>query len=74
MLHNICKDRNLQIPDGDDLDLVEDDQQALAEPQPQPQPAAGRPREGLQYRDQFAALHFKYVSTLSMFYLSSVYA
>lgn len=72
MLHNICKQRNLHIPDGEDLNIVEEaDQQPL---EPPLQPDAGRPREGLQYRDQFVALHFKYVSTFAIFSLFSGYA
>ncbi|KAK3896277.1 hypothetical protein Pcinc_000021 [Petrolisthes cinctipes] len=58
MLHNICKDRKIHIPVGEDHDNGEEDdnQQPL---EPPPQPAAERPREGLQYRDEFVNLHFK---------------
>lgn len=61
MLHNICKERNIQIPAGEDLNIDEDDdpQPLQPQPEPQPQPAAGRAREGLQYRDEFVTLHFK---------------
>ncbi|KAK3873579.1 hypothetical protein Pcinc_021422 [Petrolisthes cinctipes] len=57
MLHNICKDRNIGIPAGEDYNNGEedDDQQPL---EPPPQPAAARPREGLLYRDQFVNVHF----------------
>lgn len=55
MLHNICKDRNIEIPAGEDLNIVDDDNQQPLEPQP----AAERPRDGLQYRDEFVNRYFK---------------
>ena len=56
MLHNICKERNIQMPAEEDIMLEEDDPQPVEQ---QPQRAAERPREGLQYRDEFVHLHFK---------------
>ncbi|KAK4321312.1 hypothetical protein Pmani_007888 [Petrolisthes manimaculis] len=54
MLHNICKDRNIGIPAGEDHNNgEEDDDQQPLEPPP-------RPREGLLYRDQFVNLHFNH--------------
>ena len=57
MLHNICKERNIQMPAEEDINMLEED-----DPQPveqQPQRAAERQRECLQYRDEFVHLHFK---------------
>ena len=45
------------MPAEEDINMLEED-----DPQPvaqQPQRAAERPREGLQYRDEFVHLHFK---------------
>ena len=57
MLHSICKERNIQMPAEEDINMLEED-----DPQPveqQPQRAAEWAREGLQYRDKFVHLHFK---------------
>lgn len=61
MLHNICKERNIQMPAEEDINMLEDNdpQPVEQQPQPQPQPAAERALEGLQYRDEFVHLHFK---------------
>ncbi|KAK4315220.1 hypothetical protein Pmani_013548 [Petrolisthes manimaculis] len=44
MLHNICKDRNIHIPVGEDLENSH---------LRSPHPAVGRLHEGLRYRDEF---------------------
>ena len=67
MLHNICKDRNIQIllegdeghgqpPAEDNIQIagVDDDNGGHAEPLP-----AGQDRDGLRYRDEFARRYFK---------------
>ncbi|KAK4329427.1 hypothetical protein Pmani_000185 [Petrolisthes manimaculis] len=55
-VHNICKDRNIGIPAGEDHNNgEEDDAQQPLEPPLQP---AAWPREGILYRDQFVNLHF----------------
>lgn len=57
MLHNICKDRNIEISAEEDLNVLEappHNRQAM-----EAEPAVARPREGLRYRDEFVHLHFK---------------
>ena len=56
MLHNICKERNIQMPAEEDINMLEEDDPQPVTQQPR---AAERPREGLQYRDEFVHLHFK---------------
>ena len=59
MLHNICKERNFPVPNEEEGNDGEHAEGGNSEPlMPQP-PAAGRPREGLLYRDEFVNLHFK---------------
>lgn len=62
VLHNICKERNIQL-------LLEEDEEPaganapMAEgedaDQDEPPPAARHAQNGLVYRDEFARLHFK---------------
>lgn len=56
-LHNLCKERNLDLPDEPDVD-----QQQL-EDRPEPnhiQPfVPARVQGGMLYRDNFATLHFQ---------------
>lgn len=69
MLHNICKERNIQIllegDDGHGQPQVEDNIQMAADVNDdngghaEPIPAAHQDRDGLRYRDEFARLHFK---------------
>ncbi|XP_050700193.1 putative nuclease HARBI1 [Eriocheir sinensis] len=56
ILHNICKDRRLPVPEeGED----EGDGAVFHEDPPVPlPPVPGRVREGLLYRDEFVNLHF----------------
>ncbi|KAK3871987.1 hypothetical protein Pcinc_014581 [Petrolisthes cinctipes] len=56
-LHNLCKERNLQLPDGQDIDL----QQDVHEDQPDEANAFrhGEARDGLLFRDHFVNLYFQ---------------
>lgn len=72
MLHNICKDRNIQIlleddhghgqpPAEDNIEMAangEDDHEEDGDQAELP-PAGYQARDGLLYRDEFARLHFK---------------
>lgn len=63
LLHNICKDRNIQLileedqlpADQENNIHMADDEEDLAEPPP----AGYHAHNGLQYRDEFARHHFK---------------
>lgn len=56
ILHNICKDRKIPIPDdGDDED--EDDDNVEDQNQTK-QVNDGRAQTGVMYRQQFAMTHF----------------
>ena len=55
MLHNICKDRHISLPEEEDLEGGEE-----APPVVQVQPAARQQqRDGLRYRDAYVDLNFK---------------
>ena len=55
MLHNICKNRNIDIPEEEQHLAAFDGGNEVGLPVQEPQ----RRREGLLYRDAFAELHFK---------------
>lgn len=58
-LHNLCKERNLQLPDQEDIGLQQEEQPEERNLNEHPLP--GRAQDGLFYRDRFANLHFQLV-------------
>ncbi|KAG0724065.1 hypothetical protein GWK47_041447 [Chionoecetes opilio] len=64
MLHNICKDRNINIPVDEEYDVVgeaEDDvarRAVVRAPRAVPLPQAVRRNAARLYRDDFSYLHF----------------
>lgn len=52
-LHNLCKERNLELPDEHDDEPMEDN------PIQPLQPVHGQIRNGLLFRDNFVDLHFR---------------
>lgn len=60
ILHNICKDRGLPIPEEGEDDIEGDGAAGPNNNPPVPlPPVPGRAREGLRYRDNFVNLYFK---------------
>ncbi|KAK3881433.1 hypothetical protein Pcinc_014089 [Petrolisthes cinctipes] len=67
VLHNICKDRNIQLlfedDPGHDQPPAEDNIQMAAndddDDQVEPPPVGYQARDGLPYREEFARLHFQ---------------
>ena len=55
MLHNICKNRNINIPEGVENLAAEDAGNVRPPPAWEPE----RRREGIMYRNEFAMHHFK---------------
>ncbi|KAG0721282.1 hypothetical protein GWK47_046766 [Chionoecetes opilio] len=72
MLHNICKDRNINIPVDEEYDLVgeaEDDvarREVVRARRAVPLPQAVRRNAARLYRDEFSYLHFNCFLSASM--------